>query len=265
MEIKMEKIYDDYLHYCYVINKSLTEVDWEYYGREVHHIEVPDCEGGLLTPTNSQPLTTYQHWVAGILQSEVVGRKCFAMVPRGVLPPYLETLRKKWQNWHNKTANFPVRPAEYYSALGKVGGSKNKGQVRGPHSEERKRKIGDKVRGQKRGPETIQKMKENHYDISGWFWITNGIEETMVPPDHPLSETWVKGRKPFMAAAREKLSKSNSGENNPMYGVTPKTKQMRWFKDLGQVIEKMFMPGEEPEGWVKGRLTALDRRQTPLY
>ena len=256
----MEKDYDDYLHHCHMLNKSLSEEDWEYYGREVHHIEIPKCEGGLLTPTNSQPLTTYQHWVAGVLQSEVIGRKCFAMIPKGVLPPYLETLRKKWQTWHCRTCRRTERPREYYVALGKLSAGKHMGRVRRPHTAETRKKIGDKIRGQKRGPETLQKMRENCYDIRGWFWITNGEEETMVPPDHVLPETWVEGRKSPSKETREKISKNTQGAGNPMFGVTPKTKYMRWYKNTLTVVEKMFIPGEEPEGWVKGRLTALDRR-----
>lgn len=255
----MEKIYDDYLHYCYTINKSLTEEDWEYYGREVHHIEVPDCEGGLLTPTNSQPLTTYQHWIAGVLQSEVVGRKCFAMVPRGVLPPHLEILRKKWQTWHNKTGNFPVRPTEFYSAIGKVGGSMNKGKPGRKPAEseiERFRQYASLPKTE----EHKQKLRDNYYDISGWVWITDGVDETMAAPETDFPDGWGLGRKPVTGETREKMSERMSGKGNPMYGVTPKTKQMRWYKNLDQTLEKMFTPGEEPSGWVKGRLTARDRR-----
>ena len=91
-----EDIYCDYLHDCHQANKRLSPDDWMWYGRELHHIEIPNCDGGTLGPLNSQYLTTYQHWVAGVLQSEVVGQTCFAFVPRGVLPGWIEVLRKKW-------------------------------------------------------------------------------------------------------------------------------------------------------------------------
>jgi hypothetical protein len=94
----VEDIYADFLYDCYVANQRLTEEDWLYYGREEHHIEIPACRGGDLTAFNSQHLTTYQHWVAGVLQSEVRGHLCFAYVPAGVLPPLFEMLRKKWVN-----------------------------------------------------------------------------------------------------------------------------------------------------------------------
>ena len=261
----IEEIYCDYLYDCHLANRFLTDEDWEFYGKEDHHVEIPDCEGGLLTPLNSQTLTTYQHWIAGILQSEIVGRKCFAMVPRGVLPLFLETLRVKWQTHHNRTANFQRKTGSENPMYGKNHTDETRrkmSEVRTgkTHSEETKRKIGEKHKGKKYGLETLQKMRENCFRVDGWVWITNGYEETMVPPESKLPESWRIGRKPITQETRNKLRERSSGSNNPMYGVEPKTKQMRWFKDLEQVVEKMFIPGEEPDGWVRGRLTALDRR-----
>ena len=109
----VEDIYADFLFDCYIANQHLTDEDWLYYGREEHHIELPDREGGELTPLNSQRLTVYQHWIAGVLQSEVIGKKCFAFVPKGVLPPVFETLRLKWQK----------APMESRSRAGKIGGA----------------------------------------------------------------------------------------------------------------------------------------------
>ena len=94
--INAEKVYDDFLYDCYIANLQLTEEDWLYYGREEHHIEIPNRDEGVLTPYNSQYLTTYQHWAAGILQSEVLQKCCFSMVPKKSIPPHLEDLRKKW-------------------------------------------------------------------------------------------------------------------------------------------------------------------------
>ena len=94
----VEDIYADFLYDCYIANQRLNEEDWLYYGREEHHVEEPACKGGKLTPLNSQFLTTRQHWIAGILQSEVRGHLCFAYVPSKVLPPLFEMLRKKWVN-----------------------------------------------------------------------------------------------------------------------------------------------------------------------
>jgi hypothetical protein len=98
----VEDIYADFLFDCYIANLHLSDEDWEWYGREEHHIELPEREGGVLTPLNSQSLTTYQHWIAGVLQSEVLGKCCFACVPKGVLPPMFEALRDKWQREHAK-------------------------------------------------------------------------------------------------------------------------------------------------------------------
>jgi hypothetical protein len=96
-----EKVYDDYLYDCYVANKRLSPEDWAYYGKEEHHVVVPTRDGGLLTPCNSQYLTVYQHWIAGVLQSEVLQKCCFAAIPLGALRGEVETLRVKWQSCHN--------------------------------------------------------------------------------------------------------------------------------------------------------------------
>jgi hypothetical protein len=96
----VETFYLDYLYDCHLANQRLTDEDWDYYGFQVHHVETPERDGGLLTPLNSQKLTTYQHWVAGVLQSEVLGKCCFAMVPCGILPDSLDRLRHKWHSHH---------------------------------------------------------------------------------------------------------------------------------------------------------------------
>jgi hypothetical protein len=108
----VEDIYADFLYDCYIANQRLTEEEWLYYGREEHHIEIPNRDGGTLGPLNSQYLTTYQHWVAGVLQSEVVGKKCFFAIPTGTLPPMMEALRVKWTANHN-------------SITGKTGGARS--------------------------------------------------------------------------------------------------------------------------------------------
>jgi hypothetical protein len=92
----IEDIYCDYLYDCYQANKHLSPDDWMWFGRELHHIEIPNCEGGTLGPLNEQYLTTYQHWIAGVLQSEMLGYCCFAFVPKEILPGWIETLRLKW-------------------------------------------------------------------------------------------------------------------------------------------------------------------------
>jgi len=258
-----EEVYCDYLYDCYIANQRLTDEDWELYGKEDHHLEIPDCEGGVLSPLNSQPLTRYQHWIAGVLQSEVNGRKCFAMIPKGVLPHPLEKLRVKWDSKqltreHQVMAGKCV-PVEHLRVIGKIGGSKNKGKP-GRKRTAKEKEWCKELGLRKPTQETLQKMRENCFKIDGWFWITNGTEERMVPPESEFTEEWKRGRLNSSEETRKLKSLANSGENNPMYGVTPKTKSMRWYKDLSQVREKMFIPGEEPDGWVKGRLTARDRR-----
>ncbi len=108
----VEDILDDFLFDCWQANKRLTNEEWEFFGKEEHHLEIPARDGGILHPLNSQFLTTQQHWIAGVLQSEVRGKKCFAMVPKGVLPEMFEVLRDKWQR----------APEEARSQAGKIGG-----------------------------------------------------------------------------------------------------------------------------------------------
>jgi len=112
----VEDIYADFLYDCYVANQRLTEEEWLYYGREEHHIEIPARDEGSLTPLNSQYLTTYQHWVAGVLQSEMLQKCCFAFVPKGVLPPALEDVRVKWRAEETRKTNPRKRiPAEMHA------------------------------------------------------------------------------------------------------------------------------------------------------
>lgn len=100
--INAEKVYDDFLYDCHIANLRLTEEDWLYYGREEHHVEIPNRDEGVLTPCNSQYLTRYQHWIAGILQSEVLQKCCFMCIPEGSIPKSLEGLRFKWRSWSGK-------------------------------------------------------------------------------------------------------------------------------------------------------------------
>jgi len=174
----VEDIYADFLFDCYTSNQKLTSEDWEWYGKENHHIELPERDGGVLTPLNSQTLTTYQHWLAGILQSEILGKCCFACVPKGVLPPLFEILREKWQSEYAKERY--AESGHKINNRGKIwitDGNTNRmirrsepipaGWERGrlPFSEETKRKIGDAVRGRVISEETRVKLRNrpNHW------------------------------------------------------------------------------------------------------
>jgi len=168
----VEDIYADFLFDCYIANQHLTDEDWHYYGREEHHIDLPERDGGVLTPLNSQPLTTYQHWIAGTLQSEVLGKCCFACVPKNKLPPIFEMLRSKWQREHCKERY--AQSGHKISNRGKMwitNGIEQKlihrsetipagwwnGRV--PHSEETRRKISKKGKGRPITGETRAKLR----------------------------------------------------------------------------------------------------------
>lgn len=168
----VEDIYADFLFDCYIANQHLTDEDWHYYGREEHHIELPERDGGVLTPLNSQPLTTYQHWIAGALQSEVLGKCCFACVPKGVLPPMFEALRAKWQSAHSsemfeKTGHKISNRGKMWITDGieqklihrseTIPAGWRRGRV--PHSEETRRRIGEAQVGRTISEETREKLK----------------------------------------------------------------------------------------------------------
>jgi len=165
----IEDIYADFLFDCHIANLRLSDEDWEWYGREEHHIELPERDGGILTPLNSQPLTTYQHWIAGILQSEVLGKCCFACVPKGVLPSMFETLRLKWARTHNRDVLLGTKN---HGKIWINDGVENRmihrtepippGWERGrlPFSEEHRANIGNSTRGRVISEETRAKLRE---------------------------------------------------------------------------------------------------------
>jgi len=168
----VEDIYADFLYDCYIANQCLTDEDWEWYGREEHHIELPERDGGVLTPLNSQTLTTYQHWMAGALQSEMLGKCCFACVPKGKLPPMIETLRDKWQREYAKerfaaTGHKISNRGKMWITDGveqklihrseTIPAGWRKGRV--PPSEETRRKISEKGKGRPTTEETRAKLR----------------------------------------------------------------------------------------------------------
>jgi hypothetical protein len=157
----IEKFYEDYLYDCHIANQRLTPEDWAFYGKEEHHIEIPNRDGGVLTPCNSQYLTTYQHWVAGVLQSEALQKCCFAYVPKEVLPYNIDTLRVKWCNTpscearekgretsKNLNVGFYAIPTEDRRRFGKIGGSIS-GPINGPAAVRNKTGIHDPANKQK--------------------------------------------------------------------------------------------------------------------
>lgn len=198
----VEDIYADFLFDCYIANQHLTDEDWHYYGREEHHIELPERDGGVLTPLNSQPLTTYQHWIAGTLQSEVLGKCCFACVPKDVLPPMFEMLRAKWQSHHGKqtTTGREVREA------------------------------------------TRQKIRNSlmNHEVSG---------ET-----RRRQSDAQKGKK-LTKKTRQRMSTSRTGSRNANWGK-------KWFHNPLTQANRMFIVGEQPEGWVIGVSEECKRRNS---
>ena len=147
--IDWSKLYDEYLYDCYIANQRLTEEDWHYYGREEHHIEIPNRDGGLLTPLNSQHLTKYQHWIAGVLQSEVLGKNCFAFIPKDTLSQTLEALRIKWLLLQKTPEQLSAMGAKGAAARTPEERSATMAKVWADRTPEERSAIGEKAAGNK--------------------------------------------------------------------------------------------------------------------
>jgi len=195
------KLYDAYLMDCHLANRKLTPDDWEWFGCELHHVDIPQCEGGELTPLNSQPLTLLQHWKAGVIQSEVWGRKCFAFVPAGVLPEFFENLRKKWDasqfsSEHQSHAAKCVRPNSR-SKVGKLGGTAGRGRPKQKWTKERREKTTASLTGLERTDEqcaTIASAIKTMWETRKSVWWVCETGETKFCPLEEAPKGWQRGR-----------------------------------------------------------------------
>ena len=96
--------------------------------------------------------------------------------------------------------------------------------------------------------ETLRKTSASHKrrGKSKRFWINNGRKEMLVEdgPRVRKDKGWVKGRLPIKP---ETLQKHRTMRKNYVGG-------MRWFRNPEGTEEKMFFPGNEPNGWVRGKI-----------
>jgi hypothetical protein len=209
------RLYDNFLMDCHQANKRLTPEDWEWFGCELHHVDIPACEGGELTPLNSQPLTLVQHWKAGVLQSEVWGRKCFAFVPAGVLPQFFEELRKKWDasqlsSEHQSLASQCVKP-ETRSENGRRMGVSNRGKKKASWTPSRREKTVASLTGKSKTDEHnaavadgVKKLWETRKAV---WWVSPSGETRFVPVEE-APEGWQRGRvwRPVHELAQDPVS-----------------------------------------------------------
>jgi hypothetical protein len=228
----VEDIYADFLFDCYIANQHLTDEDWHYYGREEHHIEVPNRDGGELTPLNSQPLTTYQHWMAGVLQSEVLGKCCFAMVPRDVLPSMFEMLRWKWASHLGKQQQPPHPSGENHPRYGKKHtkesrrkmSASRKGKPGTPHTDETRRKLSEGRKGFVFSAETIEKMK-----------ASNGPRNRTNPPNARYHEITFETGKTLVIHNLSKWCRENGYSESSLRKVKNGTREKS--RDIAKVRE----------------------------
>lgn len=94
-------------------------------------------------------------------------------------------------------------------------------------------------RGGKGGdpPKTIKKGKDNPMfgksgaknPAYGKIWITDGINELMIPKDFIIPIGWRRGKSDAFCARRKQLT---LGKNNPMYGAIPSNYQRQRTKEV---------------------------------
>lgn len=143
------------------------------------------------------------------------------------------------------------------------------------HDDEARAKMSAAAKGRKYSEEYKQKMSETLKKINAenprsQEWCDNlskSLTGYKKSEEHmkKLRETWSDGRRAgennsrygaeVSQETREKISQSRKGkcvgENNPMYGKSA-VKGKKWFNN-GKVSGR-FIEGEQPEGYVKGRL-----------
>jgi len=185
------------------------------------------------------------HWMAGVLQSEILSKCCFACVPKGVLPPLFEILREKWQREYAK---------ERYAQTGHKISNRGKMWVtdgieqrlihrsepipvgwqkgRLPHTNETRKKISEKGKGRPISEETRTKLRARP---SAWKGKKHTLESKI-----KQSES-AKNRKPHTRNSPKKF-----GSDNHNHGK-------KWFSNAGKTEEGMFFTGEQPEGWILGK------------
>lgn len=93
-----------------------------------------------------------------------------------------------------------------------------------PHSEETRKKIGDRTRGRVLSEETHKKKsKATSFRNSGRVWMTNGEVDRLIDPetrlyDELISLGYYLGRRKVSQETKNKKSLSVSGKCNPCYG-----------------------------------------------
>jgi hypothetical protein len=91
-----------------------------------------------------------------------------------------------------------------------------------------------------------------------YTWITNKVDEKLLPPGEDVPEGWEAGRLPFSPEAKKKKSLRNlEWEKNPFRktGEESMSHGRKWVTTPEKDREKYLKPGEEaPEGWISGRM-----------
>lgn len=84
------------------------------------------------------------------------------------------------------------------------------------------------------------------------IWTTSGEEERQRPIGEPLPAGWRYGRKPDVVEAMVSRTRTQM--------VGKLTKEMKWWKNETTGEQGRFREGEEPSGWMRGRLPYHHRK-----
>ena len=133
-------------------------------------------------------------------------------------------------------------------------------------TDERRKQLSSYTRGIPKTENHKRKISEAHLvnpHRKGWVWFHNPLtpyEEQMCP----LGEAptgWVEGRV-IPDEVKIKMRKPKKVKPSPevIESRSQKLRGRKWFYNEFLRQEKKFFPGQEPIGWVKGRLTVRDRR-----
>ncbi len=78
------------------------------------------------------------------------------------------------------------------------------------------------------------------------FWINNGLQETWHPGGQLLPPGWKKGRAP------KTVQEMTARTRTQLVGLT--VKGTRWYKSPDEMNNGRFVEGEQPRGWILGRI-----------
>jgi hypothetical protein len=198
--------------------------------------------------------------VAGVLQSEVLQKLCFAAVPRGALKGRLEILRQKWQSEGNmgenngmygRTATDETRQLLSILRQGELNPSYGKGWWHHPKTGEHRKSA------ERPGDEWVEGMSDEYkQEMSLKLSGENNPRFGVTIPEEQKQQA----REKMIGRKNPDHSQRMTGESNPMYGKpgtmkgktgdqSPRYGKKQWVNELG---EKQFCEESPGPEWQNG-------------